>query len=275
MVSDDMFTSDAAVFFCAENTEAVVAPLLDGETFARRILESRWFREFSVIKSKAVLDAAGFAMLKKHALTRDSTINGNGKESGSGKERESKGVVTIDDNCGGAADDVGRRRSVVVAGSRQASVSRELFKQQRRQSEYLCSERAERDEIEREEMCEICQLRLIMEEDLMRVTLVEEFTARLQLIYDVMKPKVMWRYIFAWGIVTATARPPVWREKERIRCSQRHKPAHLRSREITCRSPFMSTSASCCGNTNTATLALGDRSSFCLPPRLLQLRSDV
>ncbi|RNF11034.1 hypothetical protein TraAM80_01161 [Trypanosoma rangeli] len=195
----------------AESVSTLFMPLEEGEAYARQILQRQWFRGFSELKSKANLNATTLLMLQKHTTGAEGPKENDGE-----KQREEW-------------DEWQQQGSVVGA---------DKFAQDRARGEFLYEESKQRGELEWEELADIFCLQLFMEENLRRVEQVEESMAMLQLIHDVMKPKTRQRYIYAWGVVTTVAFPPLWSETERIRSSQRHKPAHMRLPPTTCRIPI-------------------------------------
>ncbi|EKF38076.1 hypothetical protein MOQ_001718 [Trypanosoma cruzi marinkellei] len=219
--SVELFPQETAVlgdelFTPAEGLCTILGPLEAGETYAREILQRQWFRGFSALKAKSDMEEAGMAMLRKHGLGAENPQADDGANEQKEEEEE---------------EELQQRHQHV-------GMAAERVKQQRQRGELLYEERTERQEMEREEFEGISKLQLQMEENLSRLAQEEESMAMLQLIHDVMKPKFRQRYIFAWGIVTAVASPPTWSELDRIRCSQRHKPAYMRLPPLTCQIPI-------------------------------------
>ncbi|KEG09111.1 hypothetical protein DQ04_05791030 [Trypanosoma grayi] len=188
-----------------ESERTFFAPLAEGESYARQIMEKQWFRGMSSIKGKAELELASISMLQKHGFGgRNASEDGQEEEGQQGRRNTTEGGMQHD----------------------------------RKRGEFLYRESTERIELERDEHFGISVLQLIMEEDLERIAMEEEAFVRLQLVCDVMRPKIRWRYIFAWGIMKAVASPPSWSEMERIRPTQRQKPAYLRVPPPTCPVPI-------------------------------------
>ncbi|ESL08506.1 hypothetical protein TRSC58_03791 [Trypanosoma rangeli SC58] len=196
----------------AESVSKLSTPLEEGEAYARQILQRQWFRGFSELKSKANLNEATLLLLLNHTTGAKKPKGGDG-------EKQSEEWSEWQQLQGSAAGE-------------------DKFAQDRARGEFLYEESKQREELQWEELADIFCLQLLMEESLRRVEQVEESMAMLQLIHDVMKPKARQRYIYAWGIVTTVAFPPLWSEMERVRSSQRHKPAYMRLPPTSCRIPI-------------------------------------
>ncbi|RNF19343.1 uncharacterized protein Tco025E_04207 [Trypanosoma conorhini] len=206
--------SSVGSYVSVEGLSQLLAPLEEGEVYARQVLQNQWFRGLSALKTKANFDKATLVMLQKHTT---GAVTANGDEEEEEEQEDWKN---------------GGQQRGSVAGM-------DKFSQDRRRGQFLYEECMQREELEWEEFAEVSQLHLFMEENLERVAQVEESMTMLQLVHDVMKPKARQRYIYAWGIVTTVSPPPAWSEVERIRCSQRHKPAYMRFPPPTCRIPIV------------------------------------
>ncbi|ORC84781.1 uncharacterized protein TM35_000411510 [Trypanosoma theileri] len=188
---------------CEEGNEpTLLSALEDGEAYARRILKQQWFRGYSALKAKAELESAGISLLQKHGM--------GGEESSAVEE-------VPQDSTGAAAA---------------------KFRQDRERGEFLYREYTERGELEMEEFFALSELQLNMQETLERFMLEKEAMEMLNLVSDVLKPKIRWRYVYAWGIVTAASSAPTFSDMNRIRCTQRHKPAYMRVPPRTCTVPI-------------------------------------
>lgn len=155
-------------------------------------------------------------MLRKHGFGAENPSEGNGGGEGDDEECEEE-------------DEGSQQRARTAA---------EKFVQDRQRGEFFYQESTARGALEQEEFECISQMQIIMQEDLARLAEEEESMMMLRLVQDVMKPKLRQQYIFAWGLVTAVAPPPLWSEVDRIRCSQRHKPEYMRAPPLTCRVPI-------------------------------------
>ncbi|CBH10716.1 hypothetical protein, conserved [Trypanosoma brucei gambiense DAL972] len=187
---------------------AFLIPLEDGEQFARANLQHRWYRGLTKMLWDEELERNGILIVERGE---------SGRNNQSADEEEEE-------------DDDGTDDCV-------AKMKRE-FRIKREQDKIVYEEDSTRTETLREEQNAISLIVTLMEEAMDRSILMSEAETMFALILDVLKPRVHYRYIYAWGVVTCCSFKPLKSEMDRLRPSDRHKPPYMRKSLPTCRVPL-------------------------------------